>query len=77
MTTGKDVAGAMPSDPSQTDDPLLALLLSAPEDDEDLDAETLDALREAEADLDAGRVLTSSELAHNLHQTRRTGFEND
>ena len=76
MTTGKDVAGAMPSDPSQTDDPLLALLLSAPEDDEDLDAETLDALQEAEADLDAGRVLTSSELAHNLHQTRRTGFEN-
>ena len=76
MTTGKDVAGAMPSDPSQTDDPLLALLLSAPEDDEDLDARDLDALQEAEADLDAGRVLTSSELAHNLHQTRRTGFEN-
>ena len=77
MTTGKDVAGAMPSDTSQTDDPLLALLLSAPEDDEDLDAETLDALQEAEADLDAGRIITSSELAHSLHQTRRTRFESD
>ena len=76
MTTGKDVAGAMPSDPSQAGDPLLALLLSAPEDDEDLAAETLDALQEAEADLDAGRILTSSELAHSLHQARRAGFEN-
>ena len=77
MTTGKDIAGAMPSNPSQTDDPLLELLLSAPEDDEDLDEETLSALQEAEADLDAGRILTSSELAHSLHQTRRTGFESD
>ena len=77
MTTEKDVAGTMPSDPSQTDDPLLALLLSAPEDDEDLDEETLSALQEAEADLDAGRVITSSELAHSLHQARRTGFEGD
>ena len=77
MTTGKDTAGAMPSDPSQTDDPLLELLLSAPEDDEDLDEETLRALQEAEADLDAGRILTSGELAHNLHQARRTGFESD
>ncbi len=77
MTTGKDIAGSVPSDPSQTDDPLLELLLSAPEDDEDLDEETLAALQEAEADLDAGRILTSSELAHSLHQTRRTGFEGD
>ena len=64
MTTGKDIAGAVPSDPFQADDPLLELLLSAPEDDEDLDEETLAALQEAEADLDAGRIITSSELAH-------------
>ena len=77
MTTGKDMAGPVPPDPSQTEDPLLELLLSAPEDDEDLDAETLAALQEAEADLGAGRVITSSELAHRLHQTRRTGLEGD
>ena len=77
MTTGKDIAGAAPSDPSQTNDPLLESLLSAPEDDEDLDEETLAALQEAEADLSAGRILTSSELADKLHQTCRTGFESD
>ena len=77
MTTGKDITGAMPSDSSQTDDPLLELLLSVPEDDEELDEETLAALEEAEADLEAGRILTSSELADSLHQTRRTGFESD
>lgn len=72
MTTGKDIAGATPS---QTDAPLLELLLSAPEDDEELDEATLAALQEAEADLAAGRILTSSELADSLHQTRRTGLE--
>lgn len=77
MTTGKEIAGATPHDPSQTDDPLLELLLSAPEDDAELDEETLAVLREAEADLAAGRVLTSSELADQLHQARRTGFESD
>ena len=34
MTIGKDVVGAIPSEPPQTDDPLLDLLLSASEDDE-------------------------------------------
>ena len=77
MTTGKDIAGNMPSDPPQTDDPLLALLLSAHEDDEDLDEATRAALREGEADLAAGRILTSSELADSLHRTRRTGSESD
>ena len=77
MTIGKDIAGAMPSEPHQTGDPLLDLLLSAPEDGEDLDEATQAALQEAEADLEAGRILTSSELADRLHQTRRTGFEID
>ena len=77
MTIGKDIAGAMPSEQPQTDDPLLDLLLSASEDDEDLDEVTQAALQEAEADLEAGRILTSSELADSLHQARRTGFESD
>lgn len=63
MTIGQDIPGAMPSEPPQTDDPLLDLLLSASEDDEDLDEATQAALQEAEADLEAGRILTSSELA--------------
>ena len=67
MTIGKDIAGAMPSEPPHTDDPLLDLLLSASEDDEDLDKATQAALQEAEADLEAGRILTSSELADSLH----------
>ena len=60
MTIGKDIAGAIPSEPPQTDVPLLDLLLSASEDDEALDEATQAALQEAEADLEAGRVLTSS-----------------
>ncbi len=77
MTTEKDIAGNMPPDLPQADDPLLELLLSAPEDDEELDEATLAALREAEADLAAGRILTSRELADSLHQARRTGFEDN
>lgn len=47
-------------------DPLLRKLLEAPEDAEELGDETLAALRDAEADFQAGRVVAHGEVRRRL-----------
>ena len=49
-------------------DPLLRALRNAPEDDEPLNEEDLQAIREGRADAAAGRVLSTAELRKALEE---------
>jgi hypothetical protein len=48
------------------EDPVVRAFLEAPEDDEDLSPEDLEALAEADADVAAGRVLSDAEFCRRL-----------